>query len=460
MGVAGGDAVVEFPGGPEVTQKRVSAFKRELVWSAILFALMFGTVLALGSLILLRDLGDKEVIRMLNTYSKDLETQLKQVPSTQTLKGYQQQKVTVTRLNLFMAERKIFDSYKLYDEQGKLVKQGEVLRDGTFVEGDPPENLLPGQAQTTFSKKIPMVVDVPIEQGKVGKAIFSVSQEVLTRQAQEFRKEMMVKVLVMGCTILLLLAAAYLYVLRLLRLSRRIEFDAQKQERLSYLGLLSSGMAHEIKNPLNSIQMNLQLLEEEVLSGGDRESVRSWIDPIRKEIRRLEHLVNDFLLYARPMQPECRPFTVGPFLQAIAHFLEGEAAQRGVSLEVRVAPELPEICADEGLLRTALMNLVLNAIQSMPSGGKVRMDAGREGDRLRMDVVDTGPGIPLEKVEDIFQIFVTTKPGGTGLGLPIARRIAESHGGSLRAVPSGERGGKDGACMRMEVLLGDKVIKG
>lgn len=452
--------MTDFPGGPEGAQRRVSAFKRELLWASVLFAVMFSTVLVLGSLILFRDLSDKEVIRMLNTYSKDLETQLRQVPTTQTYKGYSQQKITVKRLNLFLSERKIFDSYKLYDEHGKLVKQGEVYRDGTLVEGDPPENLLPGQEETTFSKKIPMVVDVPIEQGKVGKAIFSVSQEVLARQAQGFRQDMMVKILVMGGTILLLLAAAYLYVLRLLRVSRRIEFEAMAQERLSYLGLLSSGMAHEIKNPLNSIQMNLQLLEEEVLSGGDRESVASWIGPIRKEIRRLEHLVNDFLLYARPMRPDRKPLAVGPFLEAIAAFLEGEAAQRGVSLEVRLAPGIPEIQADEGLLRTAVLNLALNAIQAMPDGGKVLVEAGREGDSLRIEVSDSGPGIPEERAEEIFQIFVTHKPGGTGLGLPIARRIAESHGGSLRAVPASERGGEGGARMRLEVSLGKGESRG
>jgi signal transduction histidine kinase len=182
--------------------------------------------------------------------------------------------------------------------------------------------------------------------------------------------------------------------------------------------------------------------------------VASWIGPIRKEIRRLEHLVNDFLLYARPMRPDRKPLAVGPFLEAIAAFLEGEAAQRGVSLEVRLAPGIPEIQADEGLLRTAVLNLALNAIQAMPDGGKVLVEAGREGDSLRIEVSDSGPGIPEERAEEIFQIFVTHKPGGTGLGLPIARRIAESHGGSLRAVPAPERGGEGGARMRLEISLG------
>lgn len=445
----------EFPGGKEGAERRVSAFKRELVWASVLFALMFGTVLALGSLILLKDLSDKEVMRMLNTYSRELEAQLKQVPSKQTLKGYQQKRTTVTRLNLFLTERKIFDSYKLYDDQGKLVRQGEVLRDGTFVDGDPPENLLPGEQQTTFSKKIPMVVDVPIDQGKMGKAIFSVSQDVLNRQAQEFRREVMVKVLVMVGIILLLLVAAYLYVLRLLRVSRGIEVEAQNQERLSYLGILSSGMAHEIKNPLNSIQMNLQLLEEEVLSGSDPRDAVSFIGPIRKEIRRLEHLVNDFLLYARPMQPVRKPLEVEPFLLAITRFVSGEAAQRGAELEVSVSPDLPAVSADEGLLRTAVLNLVLNAVQALPEGGTVSLAARREGDFLRIEVRDTGAGISAEKSEEVFQIFVTNKPGGTGLGLPIARRIAESHGGMLKVVQPSERGGGPGACLRMEIPMGE-----
>jgi signal transduction histidine kinase len=156
------------------------------------------------------------------------------------------------------------------------------------------------------------------------------------------------------------------------------------------------------------------------------------------------------------MQPKRKPLQVGPFLEAIARFQEGEASNRGVGLVVQVEPDLPVVFADEGLLRTALLNLVLNAIQAQPGGGEVRLEARREGEMMILEISDSGEGIPEDKAEEIFQIFVTTKPGGTGLGLPIARRIAECHGGSLRVIASGEREGKGGACMKMEIPLGNE----
>ncbi len=426
---------------------RKSKLKRELVWASALFALMFLTVLGLGSTILIKDLSNKEVFKLLHGYSKELEGSLATLPTTETLKGYQQEKVISTRLNEFITDKKIFDSYELYDEKGHLVAQEDRLKAGGLVYGANPTGPQPGQQQIETGSRIPISVKVPISPGKLGTAILSVSEDVLARQATQFRNEMMVKVLELLGIILLMVGCAYLYVLRVLRISRRIEAEALDQQRLSYLGLLSSGMAHEIKNPLNSIQMNLQMLEEEVSSGSSPAEVAAWITPIQKEIRRLERLVNDFLLFARPLKPERAPVDVPALLESISQLVAEEARQLGAELQVDVAPGLTSLPTDEGLLRTALLNLVLNAIQAQGGPGRIALKASGDEGRVVIEVCDEGPGVPEDKREQIFQIFFTTKAGGTGLGLPIARRIAEVLGGTLALVGGDGRG----ACFRMSL---------
>jgi len=421
-----------------------SAYRRELLWASILFASIFLTVLSLGSYIIITDLSNKEVFKMLHGYSKELETSLSKVPTSQTLTGYQQQKVISTRLNEFLTDKKIFDSYELYDEKGNLVRGEDRLKAGYLVPGLDPQGLKPGERQVETKDRIPISVKVPIEPGKMGTAILSVSEAVLVKQATQFRNEMALKILGLMAIILLLFGLAFLYVLRILRLTRKVEAESQDQQRLSYLGLLSSGIAHEVKNPLNSIQMNLQLLEEEATSGVTPEKLHDWIQPIQREIKRLERLVNDFLLFARPLNAEPQPVRPAYVLESIAGLVAEEARQRGVQITVEAPGDLPEVDTDESLLRAALMNLVFNALQALDSGGSLALRASVQGGRLLFEVEDDGPGIPEEKREEVFQIFFTTKTGGTGLGLPIARRIFEESGGSLDLAPGSVRG----ACFR------------
>lgn len=410
---------------------RESAFRRELRIATLLFTLAFLATLGVGGYILVRDLGEKEIFRLLQDYSSELETSLAKIPQTETRKGFQQEKLVTTRLNEFMVDKKLFDSFELYDEQGELVQKGDVFRQGVVGVAPNGEGLRPGQGKIQLGQRIPVEVQVPIEPGKMGRAVLTVSQEVLARRAADFRDELATKTLALVAMVLVLLAGAYLYVVRLMRLSRRLEADAQAQERLSYLGLLSSGMAHEIKNPLNSIQMNLQLLEEELSGHPETAEASGYLHPVRKEVKRLERLVNDFLLYARPLQPTLAPVNVGGLLGELKALVDEEARQRGVEIAVEALSDLPEVSADDGLLRTALLNLLFNALHASPEGGRVTLSAALREGRVELSVRDSGAGVTAGQQDRIFQIFVTDKPGGTGLGLPIARRIAESHGGSL-----------------------------
>lgn len=427
---------------PSERASREPAFRRELLIASALFGLAFALVLGLGSYILLKDLGEKEVFRLLRAYSKELELSFQKIPLTEPQKGFQQQKLVTTRLNEFLVDKRLFDSVELYDEQGKLVRQQDFFREGSIMGTEPGDDLQPGQRRVQLGKRIPFEIQVPIEANKMGRAVLSVSQDVLARQAEEYRNEVATKVLVLMGLILALLVAAYLYLLRVLRLTRRLEAEAQSQERLSYLGLLSSGMAHEVKNPLNSIQMNLQLLEEELAGCPDAKEAGAYLQPVRGEVRRLERLVNDFLLYARPLVPTRAPVDLARTLADLRALVTEEARRQGVEVAVHVPADLPEVPADDALVRTALLNLVFNALHAAPAGSEVVLEAAVKGRQVEISVRDRGPGVPVDRRQSIFQIFVTDKPGGTGLGLPIARRIAEAHGGELELRDTGVPGAR------------------
>lgn len=428
-------------------ENRQSRFRREVIWATILFTVMFLTVAGLGSGFLIKDLGDKEVMTLLHNYSVELAAAMARIPTEQKLKGYKQQTIITNQINAFLVDRRIYDSVEYYDEDGKLVYHKDNLQQGDLLGGGPPTGLMPGQQRVETRNRIPVEVAIPIEPGKWGKAVLSVSEETLARQQMAFRHELATKLVAMISIILLMVGLAFLYVLRVLRMTKRIEAEAQDQKRLSYIGLLSSGLAHEIKNPLNSIQMNLQLLEEEAASGASPAELTSWIAPIKKEVRRLERLLNDFLAFARPLNPSLNPCSVPGLLDSLASLVAGEAGAKQVAVRTEAPDDLPFAETDEGLLRTALLNLVLNGVQSSRAGGEVTLLASEQGSRIVIEVSDDGEGIPEDKREEIFQIFFTTKVGGTGLGLPIARRIVEGLGGTLELV---EKEGQ-GACFRVSV---------
>ncbi len=423
---------------------RQSALRREGILASVVFAAMFLAVVGFGATIIIRDLGKRETAKVLQGYSEELRALMARIPTTEVQKGFKEQTIVTTRLNEFAAEKKFFESVELYDEKGVLVFRDDRLKGGQLLGGDVEAlGLKPGQQRVETKNRIPIEVSVPMEPGKMGRAVLSVSESVMIRQADEFRRELITKFLLLLAVILTMVGLAYVYVLRVLKLSRRMEQEVQNQQRLSYLGLLSSGIAHEIKNPINSIQMNLQMLEEEVASGASQEDVRSWLDPIRKEIRRLERLVNDFLLYARPLSPTIETTSLQRVLEELRRLVHEEAKASGIRLRVEVPEDLPSLETDEGLLRTALLNLVLNAIQASPNGGEVRITAISEGGgETAVEVIDEGPGVPEDQRERVFDIFFTTRQGGTGLGLPIARRLAETLGGRLSIVGPPESGAR------------------
>ena len=201
-------------------------------------------------------------------------------------------------------------------------------------------------------------------------------------------------------------------------------------DRLAYVGTLASGLAHEIRNPLNAMNMNLQMLEEELTQLHTDPETAGLLSSTKGEIRRLENLVNDFLSYARPAEPSFEPRDLNQTVDEIVRFLRAELHQKGISIETALHPSLPLVAMDEAQMRQALMNILINAKDILGPGGKIEVSTapGSDGE-IVVRVTDNGPGIPEELRKRIFEVFYSTRGGGTGLGLPIALRILETHGG-------------------------------
>lgn len=209
----------------------------------------------------------------------------------------------------------------------------------------------------------------------------------------------------------------------------RIEEQLRRAERLSALGELSAILAHEIRNPLASIRGTAEILMEE---GTPAASRGEFLEILVKESDRLNRVVEDFLRMARPEPTTKRGCDLNEELGNMVTLLSAQAKAEGVELR-QVRGEVPELVADPEKLRQAFMNIMLNGIQAASAGGVVEVATSFQAGKGLVEIrfTDSGPGIAPEAIDKIFEPFFTTKGSGTGLGLPITRKIVEGHGGTL-----------------------------
>ena len=209
------------------------------------------------------------------------------------------------------------------------------------------------------------------------------------------------------------------------------------RKRLADLGAVASGLAHEIRNPLNSLYINSQILAEIIASLPEgatdrREELLSLARANMKVTQRLNDILSEFLRFARP---DAMEFVVTDFNRIVAdtlRFLEVDFARRGIELSADFHPEPLPLFADEKRLRQALLNILLNAEEAMDKEEKViRVTTGSEGWRPFVRIADNGRGIPREDRKAIFRLFFSTRKNGTGLGLPIVRKIVREHDGKI-----------------------------
>ncbi len=203
--------------------------------------------------------------------------------------------------------------------------------------------------------------------------------------------------------------------------------------KLAALGRLTSGVAHEVKNPLNAMMIHLELVRARLEGGApDGGKVRESLDVIGSEIRRLDRVVQGFLRFVRPQELSLKPVDVNLLSQGVAALLEAEWRPAGIRFVLALDPECPRVSGDEELLRQALLNVVVNACQAMPEGGAVTLATSRPAPEwVAMSVTDEGSGIAPENRDRIFSLYYTTKPDGSGIGLSLVYRIVHMHDGAI-----------------------------
>ena len=205
------------------------------------------------------------------------------------------------------------------------------------------------------------------------------------------------------------------------------------EEQSALVGTIAAGIAHEIRNPLSTLRMNLQMLREDWENPiTEREQKgRKRIDVLLRETERLETVVSDFVRFAAGHALRLERTNLNTLSGELLDFLAPQAERARIRLVRDFAKDLPTVDVDPNLIRQALLNLLVNAQQVLPSGGEIRIRTQENGQFVKLSVTDNGPGIPAEHREKIFNLYFSTKPGGTGLGLPMVKKIVEEHHGRV-----------------------------
>lgn len=216
-------------------------------------------------------------------------------------------------------------------------------------------------------------------------------------------------------------------------LEREERLSRIRMQRLAQLGTLLAGFAHEVRNPLSTIGLNLQLVLEDFREAESTRDKRTHkrLSTVEAEVRRLQTILEEFLSYARAPEPNLEDVDLNQKLQAVVDFQEPEMKEAEVSLRFYPGVDVGAVACDWDHVQAAVGNLIRNAKDATPSGGEILVSTLRDGDFVTIRVTDTGEGIPEDQVARVLEPYFSTKKGGTGLGLPTARRVAEEHGGTL-----------------------------
>lgn len=220
--------------------------------------------------------------------------------------------------------------------------------------------------------------------------------------------------------------------------SAREDFRREYEE----LAQLTGELAHEIRNPLSTICLNLEILREELKEAQTPRDRRmeQRVAAIRGECQQLEQLLNDFLHFARGLELSPEPVELSALVREFIQFQQPRAAHQQVEISPHLASGLPAVQLDPMQIRGVLLNLTMNAMQAMPEGGTLEFQTFREGDHVVLVVIDSGQGIDARHLPRIFDPFFSTKPDGSGLGLPTVRKVIQAHGGSIRCESEPNRG--------------------
>ncbi len=212
--------------------------------------------------------------------------------------------------------------------------------------------------------------------------------------------------------------------------TRKLKAELRKKDRLAYLGEISGGLAHELKNPLNTVKMNIQLIQEddELM---ENQSLKRKIGRIDRELDHLTNYLMNFLRFARTPAMNMSRFDIAETVSQVVKFFAPECTSSGITIKPDISSKPITIRADQKQLKQLLLNLLLNAKQASQRGTSIYVSCHAKAESVLLVIEDEGTGIPKENVEKIFTPFFTTKKGGTGIGMSVVRRIVEDHAGKI-----------------------------
>lgn len=248
------------------------------------------------------------------------------------------------------------------------------------------------------------------------------------------------------------------------RLLTKQHYKLLRSERLATVGKMSSHIAHEIRNPLSSIGLNTELLEEELsaasVTGNDSASEsKALITAIRTEVDRLAGVTEQYLRFARLPKPEMEITDVNSLVTDLTSFMDQEFSAQDIGVRIQLAETLPDVRMDRDQMRQAILNLLRNAMEATEVNGKVVIETGIQDHMVFIQISDDGPGIDAEKIEKIFDPFFTTKPSGTGLGLPLVHHVIRDHGGDIQVASTPPNGAQFTLLLPVEDLQTKDVVK-
>jgi signal transduction histidine kinase len=407
-------------------------FQRQVLLMLAGSGALFLAVLGVFAWLLFRSLSSRVVESVLAESRADAEQIAQRLsPNAGGFHVTERKRETESYLHAVLQEKRTVEYITVTDRAGQLIFEGSAVGRRRFPEGRPlPNPDLPGGtgSVTTRSERA-YDIAVPIE--NLGFLHVGVSKDAVAQRLESLRGDLVRRTALAAGLALLALALTDILVYRLLERNRRLEEARAADLRLAELGTVASGLAHEIRNPLHAIGLQLQALEERVPA-----NVSTALPAAREEVKRLDRLVTDFLAYARPAPLRPEPLSIETVLSEMVTLSEQEARGEGIAIDIAAHPEDPNVVWDPARVRQVLWNLLRNAREAIAekpgTGCMIRVGATDQDGAVELFVADEGAGIPPELLKELPRLFLTGKRGGTGLGLAVADRIVRDHGGTLR----------------------------
>ncbi|MCY3971083.1 MAG: HAMP domain-containing sensor histidine kinase [Acidobacteria bacterium] len=355
-------------------------------------------------------------------------------------------------INNILVQRDIVETVEVRTTDGRLVFRDRREETQT-APGERPNLESPDLVADTFTREVPYYqVDVPV--GSIGTFVIGISRAEIEQRLAVLRRDLLRQAAIIAALTVALFVAGYVIYSRLSRQAAVAERQAREAEQMAYVGTLASGLAHEIRSPLNSLNLNMQMLQEGMSADEDPAAARQarrLVAITRSEVGRLEHLVSDFLSYARPADLDLEETTAAELLRHLGGVVAGKLQARQVASAIEDRTGGVTFQVDREQVNQLLLNLVDNAVAAMDNcdDPRLRLEAEVRDGSVVLAVGDNGPGVDEEERERVFDLFHSGRRGGTGLGLAIVRRIANAHGGEVRV----RNDGRAGATFEVELPL-------